>query len=257
MLVDDPLRQIGTFEQKYLYYRHRVSKARPTVILLTLFGEVVTLDKITARFFCHKGFNVLLVIPVEGLGDAGRPFDQVNDLLIRHIITARMGIDMLERFPETDPERLFAYGTSMGGMRAAMLFGVEPRIKRAGVITAGGDLPGIVSNSEYGFLREILEARMAAENIPDFISLRAHLDEVLTVDPLDFACLRDPEDIAFVISSSDLYVKNEYQQKLFDAFSRPHELPIPPSINAHTGHLITGGRFPEWTSRFAKFFHAY
>ena len=257
MLVDDPLRQIGTFEQKFLYYRHRGSKPRPTVILLTLFGEAEILDKLSARFFCRNGFNVLLVIPAEALSDSGRPFDQVNDLMIRHIITARMGVDMLERFPETDPERIFAYGTSMGGMRAAMLFGVEPRIRRAGVVTAGGDLPGIVSDTEYGLLREIREARMAKENIPDLASLRAYLNKVLTVDPIDFACLRDPEDISFVISSSDQYVKHEFQQKLFDAFSRPSEGRFPAAIHVRAGHLFTGGRFPEWTTRTAKFFHAY
>ena len=178
-------------------------------------------------------------------------------MLIRYTIAARMGIDMLEGFPETDPDRFFAYGMSMGGIRSSIFFGVEPRIKRAGVIAGGGDIPGMISDTDYDALQEARDARMAAENIPDLASVRAHLDKALTVDPLDFACLRDPEDITFVISSNDQYVRNKFQEKLFTAFSRPREGRFPGAIYSRTGHLTTGGRFYWWANNFADFFHAY
>ncbi|MFT5110549.1 MAG: pimeloyl-ACP methyl ester carboxylesterase [Verrucomicrobiales bacterium] len=255
--INDPLRKIGTFEQKYLFYHCPGNEPRPTVVLLTLFGDEILLDRLTARSFCRKGFNVLIVIPTQVHGETDRPFDQVNDVFTRNIITARMGIDLLEQLPETDPERLFTYGTSMGGIRGAMLFGAEPRLKRAGVITGGGDIPGIVAASKYGTLQGIREARMAAENIPDITSLRAYLENILTVDPLDFACLREPEDIAFVISTNDDYVGTDFQEQLYDAFSRPRDGRYPGAIYVKTDHILTGIRIREWTSSFAKFFHAY
>ena len=60
-----------------------------------------------------------------------------------------------------------------------------------------------------------------------------------------------------MISSNDRYVRNEFQEKLFAAFSRPREGRFPGAIYSHSGHLTTGGRFYQWANRFAEFFHAY
>jgi hypothetical protein len=257
MVINDPLLRSDTFEQKFVYYRRPSAEPRPTVLVSTLFSEDVLVDKLAARYFCRKGFNALLVIPSENLSDHDRPLKQSNEVMIRQTIVGRMGIDMLEKFAENDPNRIFAYGVSMGGIRTALLFGVEPRIKRVGVIACGGDIPGIVSDTDYGTLRKIMDARMAAENIPDRIALRAYLDQVITADPLNFAHLKAPEDITLVVSSNDDYIRSEFQQKLRNAFSRPQENRFPSVIYSKVGHISTGVQYIRWVNHFAKFFHAY
>ena len=50
----------------------------------------------------------------------------------------------------------------------------------------------------------------------------------MTVDPLDFGSLRNPEDLLMVIGEGDRFVPEAYQEKLYAAFSRPLEGRYPP-----------------------------
>jgi hypothetical protein len=256
MVVDDPLRRIGRYQQHFIYYRPSIPGPLPTVLVLPLFGDAMWVDKLAAMRFCRLGFNAMIVAPAESPSDTSRHLDQINEMLIRYTIGTRMGIDMLEGFPEADPDRIFAYGMSMGGIRSALAFGVEPRIRKAGVITAGGDLPGIIADTEYGTLSKTRDARMAAEQIPDLATFRTYLEKQMTADPLDFACLRAPEEIFFVTSSRDRYVPDEYQKKLYDAFSRPPERRFPTLMRSPTGHLTTGARFYWYAELMADFFRS-
>lgn len=251
--IDDPLRRIGRFEQTFLYHRHRGAGARPTVLVFPLFGTTL-IDGLAVRRFCRAGFNALLVLPAESLTEPGRPLAQLGEVLVRYAIVARIAVDMLEGFPETDRGRIFAYGTSMGGIRTALVFGVEPRIRRAGVVVAGGDLPGIIADTRYRVLEQARDHRMAVEGIADLRDLRAYLDGVLEVDPLDVACLREPEDVMLVVSSGDRYIRDIYQEKLCRAFARPAEGRYPAVIRSRVGHLATGARFGRHVDRLAAFF---
>jgi hypothetical protein len=256
MVIDDPLREIGRFEQPYLYYRYADSTPRPTVLIFPLFGDDIWVDKLAAKHFWRKGFNTLIVISQETLGDHSRPLSRLNNVLTRYTIVARMSIDMMEGFPETDPARIFGYGMSMGGIRTAWAFGVDPRIRKVGIVAAGGDVAGMITDTDYDTLADTRDARMIAENLPDRASFRAYLNEALTTDPTDFACLRHPEDVIMVMSSNDNYVRNVYQEKLYDAFSRPGEGRYPGLIRSPIGHMQTGALFHIYVNRLAEFFHA-
>jgi hypothetical protein len=165
-----------------------------------------------------------------------------------------MGLDLLETFPETDKNGFFAYGMSMGGIRSALAFGVEPRIKRAGVIIGGGDIPGMIADTRYTTLSNTRDARMLAERIPDLESFRVRLKNVMSMDPLDFACLREPEDFMQVLSTRDNYVNDVYQKMLYDAFSKPQEGRFPSAIHSRAGHFVTGAKFLRYVNRLADFF---
>lgn len=93
----------------------------------------------------------------------------------------RRTIDLLASRGEVDPERIGITGVSLGGIIAATAAGAEPRIHRAGLILAGGDLPTVIRHArETRPLAQMLEKLSAAE--------REEVEsQILLRDPLAFA----------------------------------------------------------------------
>ncbi len=255
LLVNDPLRQLGEYTLQYRFYRTKQAGPRPTVLVYTPFSGAKTLDAWAAIHFAKKGYNAVVIIPTESLTDKTRPIDKIDDLLIRESIAARMCIDLLETFPEVDKEKIYANGISMGGIRTALAFGVEPRIKKAAEVVGGGDIPGIIADTHFLMLKSVRNARMKIEGIATVAELRAYLEKVMTVDPLDFGSLRNPEDLMVVMGEGDRFVPDIYQQKLYDAFSRPLEGRYPALLRPGTGHMLTAFEVGKYVDKFVEFFN--
>ncbi len=253
LLINDPLRQLGEFTQTYMLYRTMQPGPRPTVLVFPPFIPQV-IDDWSATRFAKKGYNAVIVVPCESLTDKTRPLDKVDDLLIRNVITGRMCIDLLETLPEVDKDKIYAYGISMGGIRTTLSFGVEPRIKKAAEIVGGGDIPGIIADTRFDLLEGLRDARMEIEGIANVADFRAYMEKVMTIDPLDFAVLRQPEDIFLVLGHGDRFVPDAYQKKLYEVFSRPEEGRYPAVIRASTGHIVTALKFKRYIDRFIEFF---
>ncbi|MFA6434026.1 MAG: alpha/beta hydrolase [Elusimicrobiales bacterium] len=257
LLIRDPLRQIGVFKQRYTYYKTYLPGPRPTVIISMHFTGDRSISDWAARHFAKKGYNAAIINTRESLTDENRPLDKLSDLFIREAITGRMCVDLLETFPEVDKEKLYAFGISMGGIRTALLFGVELRIKKAGEISGGGDIPGIITDTHFFPPERTRNERMKAEGISSLEEFRAYMEKAMTVDPLDFGRLRNPEDFIMVISHDDQFVPDAYQEKLYNAFSKPKEGRYgryPAVIHSTLGHLHTAMHYARYIDRFIVFF---
>ena len=252
LLVNDPLRQLGEFKQEYIYYRTGQPGPRPTVLISPPFIPQA-IDDWSATHFTKKGYNAIVIVPSESITDTTRPLDRVDDMLIRSVIIARMCIDLAETFPEVDRNRIYAFGISLGGIKTSLSFGVEPRIKKALEIVGGGDIPGIITDTHFKRLIGLRDARMRAEGIANLTDLRAYLEKVMSVDPIDFAGLRNPEDIFMVLGHGDLIVPDIYQKKLFNSFSRPKEGRFPLVRRSIVGHYPTAVKYGIYIDRFVKF----
>ncbi|MHB0995019.1 MAG: alpha/beta hydrolase [Elusimicrobiales bacterium] len=254
LLLNDPLGRRGEYLQRFFYYRTARPGPRPTVVVFTPFSGTKTIDAWTAVAFAKRGYNAVIVVPTESLTDASRPIDQTDDLLIREAMAGRMAIDLLETFPETDKDRIYATGISMGGIRTALFFGVEPRVRKAAEIVGGGDLSGVIADTRFTMLRKVRDARMEIEGIPTLEEFRAYMQGVMTVDPLDFGCLREPEDLLMMMGEGDVFVPDVYQKKLYDAFSRPAEGRHPVAVRSGKGHLLTAADIGDQVKLSAEFF---
>lgn len=252
--LNDPLGRRGEYLQRYFYYRTALPGPRPTVVVFTPFSGTKTIDAWTAVAFAKRGYNAVIVVPAESLTDESRPIDQTDDLLIREAIAGRIAISLLETFPETDRERIYATGISMGGIRTALFFGAEPRVKKASEIVGGGDLAGVIADTRFTMLKKVRDARMKTEGIPTLEAFRAYMQSVMTVDPLDFGALREPEDLLMMMGEGDVFVPDVYQKKLYDAFSRPAEGRHPAVVYSGKGHLLTAAGINEQVRLSADFF---
>ena len=256
LLINDPLRALGEFKQDYLFYKTSLPGARPTVIVFPPFSGTKWIDDWASTYFVKEGYNAVVVVPAESLTDRTRPLNKINDILIRGVISGRMCVDLIETFPEVDKDRIYAYGVSMGGIRTTLIFGIEPRIKKAAEIVGGGDIPGILTDSRYRKLTGVRDARMEIEGISSTDDFRAYMEETISVDPLDFAGLRAPEDIFLVLGHGDRFVPDVYQKRLYDAFSRPQEGRYPGVIRSGGGHIPTVLKFKRYLGRFMEFFES-
>lgn len=252
LVINDPLRQLGEFKQELIYYRTSQPGPRPTVLVFPPFCPQ-KIDDMSATYFTKKGYNAVIIAPSESLLDTTRPFDKVDDMLIRGVIAARMSIDLLETFPEVDKEKIYAYGISMGGIRTSLTFGVEPRVKKALEIVGGGDLPDIIADTHFKLLNGLRDTRMGIEGITSVEEFRAYMKKVTVVDPLDFAVLRNPEDIFLVLGHGDRIVPDIYQKKLYMAFSKPQEGRYPYVKRSIVGHYPTAAKFMRYINLFVDF----
>ncbi len=252
--VADATASGGGYIQKYTYYRTYLPGPRPTVIIPMHFMGQKSVSDWAAMYFAKNGYNAVLIIPQGSLTDKTRPLIKMNELLQQEVVAGRMCVDLLETFPEADREKLYAFGISMGAIRAVLLFGVEQRIKKAGEIAGGGDLPGIVADTQFNALEKVRNARMKAEGLATIEDFRAYVTGVMKFDPLDFGCLRAPEDLIMVMGNNDNFVPDLYQEKLYAAFSRPGEGRYPSVVRTGQGHLITSFQFRKHIDRFIKFF---
>jgi dienelactone hydrolase len=98
----------------------------------------------------------------------------------------RRTFDLLASRPEVDPERIGIVGISLGGIIGASAAGAEPRIHRAGLILAGGDLLTIVHHA-----RETRDLSTMIQKLPP--PERAEVEaEIAAADPLRFAAALRP-----------------------------------------------------------------
>lgn len=98
----------------------------------------------------------------------------------------RRTVDLLASRPEINPDRIGITGISLGGITAATAAGAEPRLYRASLMLAGGDLLQIIRHArETRPLSQMIDKLPAQEQA----EVEAKIAEV---DPLRFApALRD------------------------------------------------------------------
>ncbi len=127
----------------------------------------------------------------------------------------RRTVDLLASREEINPKRIGITGISLGGIVAASAAGAEPRLYRAGLLLAGGDLPRIIHHAR--------ETRMLSKMIrqlpPDG---RAEVEKMIAlVDPLHFApALRDRARDGRVLmlnAAEDEVIPRECTEKLAEA----------------------------------------
>lgn len=95
-------------------------------------------------------------------------------------------VDLLQARPEVNPAKVGIAGISLGGIMSATAAGVEPRLQRAVLILAGGDLPAMIHHA-----RETRQLSQMIKKLPE--TERSQVEQQLRAfDPLTHApALRD------------------------------------------------------------------
>lgn len=139
---------------------------RPAVICLHILDGSLELVRILSSVLASRGIPAM-VFQLPYYGERGGP-NGPHDILARpERFTAvldqtmeevRRAVDFLASRPEVRADRIGVAGISLGGIIAASAAEREPRLHRAALILAGGDLPGILATArEAEDLRRFLD----------------------------------------------------------------------------------------------------
>jgi len=167
---------------------------RPAVISIHILDGNMELVRMTCTVLATHGVPAILFkLPYYGeRGPTGGPRVLAADpklfvsALTQGMEDVRRTIDVLASRPEIDPERIGITGISLGGIVAATAAGREPRLSRAMLVLAGGDLMTIIHHA-----RETEELSRLIRGLP--ADRRSRLEEsIRSVDPLAHAALLRP-----------------------------------------------------------------
>ncbi|MCC6126256.1 MAG: prolyl oligopeptidase family serine peptidase [Pirellulales bacterium] len=160
----------------------------------------------------------------------------------------RRTVDLLASRPEIDPRKIGIAGISLGGIIAAGAAGGEPRIHRAALLLAGGDVLSIIHSArETKPLSETIKALPFEE--------RTALEEKIEAgDPLRFAsALRDRAlrgQVLMINATADEVIPKKCTEKLADALAIPDKIVWLDGL----GHYTAMAELPFALKTAAEFF---
>ena len=162
---------------------------RPAVICLHILDGDFVLAELVCSYLALRGIPAMTFklpyygersLPAGPKALASDP-DLFFGALDQTVADMQRTIDVLASRPEVDGRRLGITGISLGGIVAAMAAGAEPRLSRAVLLLAGGDLMHIVHHARETAPLADLIRRLPPEQ-------QARLEaKVASVDPLRFA----------------------------------------------------------------------
>ncbi|MCE5268658.1 MAG: C45 family autoproteolytic acyltransferase/hydrolase [Planctomycetaceae bacterium] len=160
----------------------------------------------------------------------------------------RRTIDLLASRPEINPKRIGITGISLGGIIAASAAGADPRLHRAGLLLAGGDVLSIVHHA-----RETQPLSAMIRGLPDH-QRSAIEHEILANDPLRFApALRDRAQAGRVLmlnAAEDEVIPRQCTERLAAGLGISDRVVWFPGV----GHYTVIADLPDALRRTADFF---
>jgi dienelactone hydrolase len=163
-------------------------------------------------------------------------------------VDVRRTVDMLAARPEIDPERIGIAGISLGGIVSAAAAGGEPRLERAALILAGGDLLGIIHHA-----RETAELSRTLRGLPDAQRLDVER-AIVAADPLTHAAgLRGRAmagKVLMINATEDEVIPPTATRKLATALGMADRV----DWLAGLGHYTAMTRLPEVVRQTVDFF---
>lgn len=186
--VTTPVPQNNTVPAEY--YLPRGLRAgdppRPAVIFLHILDGNVEMVRMTCSLLASHGIPAIFFkLPYygerglpEGPGAMARDIHLFLGAVSQAFADVQRTVDVLASRPEVNPQRIGIAGISLGGIIAATAAEVDPRIHRALLVLAGGDLKTIIAHArETRPLYELLERLPPTE--------RQQVEQALAeVDPL-------------------------------------------------------------------------
>ena len=203
---------------------------RPAVICLHILDGNDILTELLCTTLAARGIPAIAFkLPYygeRGLPDGPMAIAKDPKLLASALdqtgVDVRRTVDLLASRPEIDPNKIDISGISLGGIVAASAADGEPRIHRAALILAGGDLLAIINHSlETKPLSQTLKALPDEERI-------ALEEKIKAADPLKFAAgLRDRAQkgqVLMINAMEDEVIPKRCTEKLADALAIPDKI---------------------------------
>lgn len=196
--------------------------ASPVIFILPPIVGETQLDRHFAARFCSAGMTVYIlhVLRPENPQRELHDFGIHDDAFLRAHAAVRNVIFELELERRFLP-RYGILGMSLGGVFAAYVAGVEPKILASAIIAGAGNTAGLLAHSDQEIVAKLRQRRMRELSIPSRRSYESQLRAALTIDPLDVVSRIEPRSMYMFIPRSDRTVPVRYQRELRRAVREP------------------------------------
>jgi acetyl esterase/lipase len=221
----------------------------PVVLLFPISGGGYFLETYFAEALYREGFAAIIVRR-EHHPDF-KSGEEINAAIREGVLGYRRVIDWVCSQPEFDPGRIGVLGTSMGAIKAALLTGVDPRVRAAVLGLVGGNLPYILAHSTEGSSRGGGITKMRENYMEEHKITREQfyegLKKTITWDPDRVAPAVAPGRVLLILGTCDTVVPTETGKELRRKLGKPE------TIYIVSGHYTALFYLPYIRSQAVKF----
>lgn len=234
------------------YFQPKGVEKRPAVVVLHILGGDFALSRYLAARLADRGVAALFMeMPYYGERRPGREkflsadVERTVTAMRQGICDVRRSVTWLQDRPEVDRERIGVAGISLGGIVSSVAASVDPQIRQAALLLAGGGLSEILWEMPEPDARRYRELWVASGRT------RADL-EALTrpYDPLTYAEGLRGKRVLMMSGSVDEVIPPEAARKLWEAAGKPPIQWMPCGHYSAVGFLLPCVR--EMVDFFAK-----
>lgn len=210
---------IGDHKIEIDYYELTAAGKSPLVLVLPILNGENILASNTASYLAQNGFSAMIVHRQEKYKSEDN-IDKVNMVLEQMVYDHMQAIDWAETRMEIDIDNIGVVGFSMGGIKAALLSGIDYRIKSTAIIVAGSGVADILTFTNLKRLANIRHLVMKEKGITrtDF---KQSLEDKLICDPENYAQYIDSNNTMMVIAVLDLVIPPSRQKALRRKIGNP------------------------------------
>jgi dienelactone hydrolase len=205
------------------YYRSRLSGRRPAVIVLHILGGDFELSRLFANCLAQHGAHALFVkMPYYGprrdTSSTKRMVspdpDETVAGMTQAVLDIRRSVAWLASRPEVDPQQLGIFGISLGGITAALVAAVEPRIENVCLLLAGGDIGAAGWDAPHA---KIIRERWLAQGRKrdEFVNI------LKAVDPVTYAQTARGKRILMLNATDDEIIPRACTVALWKSLGEP------------------------------------
>jgi dienelactone hydrolase len=205
------------------YFRPKGADKHPGVIVLHILGGDFDLARLFCRSLAAEGTAALfLKMPYYGpRRDPGSPARMVSldpsetvKGMTQAILDIRRATAWLAAQEEIDPDQLGIMGISLGGITSALAVTVEPRLQKACLLLAGGDIGKVAWESRE--LAKLREKWIAGGGTQE--SLR---QTIQVIDPVTYASRAKGKKILMLNARNDEVIPPSCTESLWHALGEP------------------------------------
>lgn len=205
------------------YFQPKAAKSRPAVVVLHILGGDFALSRYLAARLAARNVPALFVeLPYygercpEGTKFLSADIERTVSAMRQGICDVRRAVAWLQDREEVDRDKIGITGISLGGIVSSVAASVDPEIRQAVLILAGGGLADILWDMPEPDARRYRELWTASGRT------KADL-EALTrpYDPLTYAEGLKGKRVLMMAGSVDEVIPPEAARKLWEAAGRP------------------------------------
>ena len=220
-------------------------KTHPLIILSPISGGNYGIERRLARYFANNDFSCALMHRQKHkyeLGAAG-----MENILKQMVINYDQAIDWFGSVPEVDDSKGFcSVGISMGGIKNAILAGLDERLKYNVFIFAGSTDEILLKTKEKGI------QKLKQKALEEGMDLKEFIEDVTgpeTTQPQHFAKYIDAKNSLMITASFDRIIPKSASKKL------RNEMGNPKTIYLAGGHISSILYLPYIKKKCLKFFN--